>query len=500
MISLDVLKKIDSDGLDFIKTQKDISDAEIFISSLSHLLSRVNYTSSIPCNGVEEPKSTLSYGVGVQAVFKEGNKKRIGFGSQIGDISIDGIKSAVEKAKLSAVEDPDFYGLPVPSGAPILETGYYDQRLMDISDDKLVEFGWKALEGALKTFKEHNMMESIIVGGDVSIVQERMAIASTTGIAAWDEAANASASMTAMIESDNAKGSGWDIGMRLSDFAPENAGKSAAMSAIHSRQGRRVPSGKYRLILGPQAVADLLCHVVLPSLTLSVVDASSSTFLKKYGERVADKRLTIFDHGAMPDFPMSRRYTCEGLATGRTDLIKEGVLTGFLSNDYYRNKVLKDPSSKDKIGAEPAAIEPAFTPRNGFRPGESMIRNFMARPSIAPTNVIVEGSEITPLDDLVKMIGEGIYIGRIWYTYPINGLIAGDFTCTVIGDSYIIEGGRMAAPLKPNSVRIADNIHNLLNQVIGMTGDRKPTLLWGASEVIYSPEIAVRDISLHSIG
>jgi len=371
---------------------------------------------------------------------------------------------------------------------------------MDISDEQLVDLGWKALEGALRTFKEHKLTESIIVGGDISIVQERMAIASTTGIAAWDEAANASASMTAMIESDDAKGSGWDIGMRLSDFAPENAGKSAAMSAIHSRQGRRVPSGKYRLILGPQAVADLLCHVVLPSLTLSVVDAASSTFLKKYGQRVADKRLAIFDHGAMPDLPMSRRYTCEGLATGRTDLIKEGVLTGFLSNDYYKNKVFKDPSSKDKIGTDPAAIEGAFAPRNGFRPGESMIRNFMGRPSIVPTNVIVEGAEVTPLDDLVKMIGDGIYIGRIWYTYPINGLLAGDFTCTVIGDSYIIEDGRMTAPLKPNSIRIADNIHNLLNQVLGITGDRKPTLLWGASEVIYSPEIAVRDISLYAIG
>src|SRR4030067_216352 len=165
MIPLDTLKKITADGLAFIKTQKDISDAEIFISSLSHLLSRVNYTSSIPCNGVEEPKSTLSYGVGVQAVFKEGNKKRIGIGSQIGDISIDGIKSAVEKARLSAVEDPDFYGLPVPSGAPILETGYYDQRLMDIREDKLVEFGWKALGGGLKTFKENKMMGQIMVGG-----------------------------------------------------------------------------------------------------------------------------------------------------------------------------------------------------------------------------------------------------------------------------------------------------------------------------------------------
>src|SRR3990172_9115600 len=273
MILLDTLKKITAEGLAFIKTQKDVSDAEIFVSSISHLLCRINYTSSIPCNGVEEPKSTLSYGIGVQAVFKEGNRKRIGFGSSSGDTSMEGVKNA-------------------------LEQGYHDAGFMDIGDEGLVALGWRALEGALNTFKEHNMMESIIVGGDVSIVQERMAIASTTGIAAWDEAANASASITAMIESDNAKGSAWEIGMRLSDFAPENAGKSAAMSAIHSRQGRRVPSGKYRLILIPQAVADLLCHVVLPSLTLSVVDASSSTFLKKYGERVADKRLAIFDHGA----------------------------------------------------------------------------------------------------------------------------------------------------------------------------------------------------------
>jgi len=500
MISLETLKKVVVDGLGFIKGQPDILDAEIFVSSISHLLCRINYTSSIPCNGVEEPKSTLSYGIGVQAVFKEGNRKRIGFGSSSGDTSMEGVKNALEKARLSAVEDPDFHSLPAPSGPPVLEQGYHDAGFMDIGAEGLVELGWRALEGALNTFKEHNMMESIIVGGDVSIVQERMAIASTTGIAASDEAAHASAAMTTMIESDNAKGSGWGVGIRLGDFAPEDAGRTAALSAIHSRQGRRLPSGRYKLILGAQPVADLLGNIILPSLTLSVVDAASSTFLGKYGKEVADRRLTVYDDAARRSLPMSRRYTCEGLPTGRTDLIKDGVLVGFLSNHYYRSKVLNDPSSAGKIGVAPATIEKAFSPRNGFRSGESMIRNFAGRPSIVPTNVIVEGSETVPSDDLVQRVGDGLYIGRIWYTYPINGLLAGDFTCTVVGDSYIIEGGRIAAPLKTNSVRIADNIHNLLNQVIGMTGDRKPALLWGSPEVIYSPEIAVRDISLHAIG
>lgn len=500
MVPADTLKKIASEGLEFIKTRKDISGAEIFISSISHLLSRIHYTSFIPCNGVEEPKSTLSYGIGVQVLFKEGDKKRIGFGSQAGDISPEGIKNAVEKARLSAVEDPDFHDLPSPIGSPALEAGYHDQELMELDDEGLVDLGWRALEGSLKTFKENNLMESIIVGGDVSIVQERMAIASTTGIDALDEAAHVTASVTTMIESDNAKGSGWGIGMKLAGFSPEEAGKTAALSAIHSRQGQRVPSGRYNLILGPQPVADLIEHIVLPSLTLSVVDAASSAFMGKYGQPVADRRLTLYDDGAVRGFPMSRRYTCEGLATGRTDLIRNGLLAGYLSNNYYRNKVLNDPASRDKIGADPASLRDAIAPRSGFRPGESMIRSYMGRPSIVPTNVFVGGSETVPLDDLVKRVGDGIYIGRIWYTYPINGLLAGDFTCTVVGDSYIIENGSIAAPLKPNSIRIADNIHNLLNQIIGITGERKPVLLWGAPEVIYSPEIAVRDISLYSIG
>jgi len=500
MFSSDMLTKIASEGLDYIKTQKDISGAEVFISSISHLISRIHYTSFIPCNGVEEPKSTLSYGIGIQAVFTDGGRKRIGFGSQAGDISIDGIRGAVEKARLSAVEDPDFHDLPSPTGFPLLDPGYHDQRLMDLGDEGLVDLGWRALEGALETFEGNRLTGSIIIGGDINVVQERMVVMSTAGIEAWDEAAHVSASITTMIEEDNAKGSGWEIGMRHDSFSPDRAGKTAALSAIHSRQGRRVSSGRYKLILGPQPVADLLEHIVIPSLTLSVVDAASSTFLGRYGQPVADRRLTVYDDGAVRGFPMSRRYTCEGLVTGRTDLIKNGVLVGYLSNNYYRNKVLNDPAARDKIGAAPSSLGDAIAPRSGFRPGESIIRNFMTRPSIVPTNVFVEGSETVLLDDLLREIGEGIYIGRIWYTYPINGLLAGDFTCTVVGDSYLIEDGKIAAPLKPNSVRIADNIHHLLNQIVGITGEQKPVILWGAPEVVYSPEIAVQDISLYAIG
>ena len=67
------------------------------------------------------------------------------------------------------------------------------------------------------------------------------------------------------------------------------------------------------------------------------------------------------------------------------------------------------------------------------------------------------------LDELCRRVGEGLYVGRIWYTYPINGLQAGDFTCTVVADSYLIRDGRIAVPLKANAVRISDNITSVLD-------------------------------------
>ena len=91
--------------------------------------------------------------------------------------------------------------------------------------------------------------------------------------------------------------------MRLNEFVPENAGSSAAMSALKSRHGRRVPSGKYKLILGPQPVADLLGNIVLPSLNLAVVDAASSSFSGKYGKGVADRRISCMTTGHSTTIP-----------------------------------------------------------------------------------------------------------------------------------------------------------------------------------------------------
>jgi predicted Zn-dependent protease len=252
-------------------------------------------------------------------------------------------------------------------------------------------------------------------------------------------------------------------------------------------------------VFGRQPVADILNNLIVPACNADAFYASATPFLGRLGRRVASPLLSIYDHGARPGLTGSKGITCEGLPTGRTDLIRHGVLTGCLTNWYCAQRLLRDPALGDKLGATGETAAAALVPRNGFRFGAGGGRQFETPPGVAASNVIVEGSDPVSREALLRLVGDGLYIGRIWYTYPINGLRAGDFTCTVVADSYIIRNGRLAAPLRANVIRINDNIATVLDNVLGVTGDTKGTIVWAADEVVYAPEIAVAGVRVDAI-
>jgi PmbA protein len=498
-------------ALEYLKAQAEIQEAEVFTAANGSLLTRINYTSHIPCNGVEEPKSTESYGIGIQAVFKTPDGAKIGFGSEPSDLTLEGAERALAKARQGAVLDPEFHSLPKPTGERRTLTDYHDPRLLHVRDEELVEAGWKIVTGALRTFMASSRLATLaggetavkrlglILGGDVTILQERIAIASShMREVQTDESTLIMSFLTAMVEAKDAKGSGWSTGTRLDQFTDE-AGVDAVTNAIQAIDGERVRSGNYTVIFGKQPVTDILNNLVLPSCTGSSFYSLSTPFLGKLGKPVASPLLTIYDDGAMPGLMGSKGITCEGLPTGRTDLIKNGVLVGCLTNWYEAQRLLRDARLAEKLGTE-AAARSALVPRSGFRFGAGGGRHFDTQPAAAASNVVVEGAEPVSLDDLIGTVRDGLYIGRIWYTYPINGLRAGDFTCTVVGDSFLIRDGRLAAPLKANTIRINDNFTRLLTHIVGVTKDVKGTLVWAADEVVYAPEIAVVGVHVDEIG
>ena len=124
------------------------------------------------------------------------------------------------------------------------------------------------------------------------------------------------------------------------------------------------------------------------------------------------------------------------------------MLVGLLSNWYESQRLQNDPNAKEKLGVDPKEWQQALVPRNGFRYARGGGRHFDAQPGIHPTNVVLPG-DIESTEAICQLVGNGIYIGRLWYTYPVNGMRAGDFTGTVVADSYVIKDGKLAEPVTP---------------------------------------------------
>ena len=506
------LKRAVEDALAYLKTQPDIAEAEVFASANGNLTVRLNYTSRIPSNAVEEPKSVESYGLSIRAAFNTSNGLKTGFGSEPTDLSLESVKRALEKARRGAVLDKEFVSLPRPVGGTPSLARYHDPAIMRISNKGLVQAGWQTVERTLQIFSTSedllNLAGSpegvkdlgLILGGDVVMLQERVAIGSfRMPRTQTDESTMIMAFATAMVEDQHAKGTGWSVGTHLSEF-DGSPGAEAARNAISSMGGQRVRDGAYRVILGPQTVTELLEWILMPSLHLDMFYAGVSTFMGKFGQKVASEDLSLYDHGAAQGMAGSKAITDEGLPTGRTDLIQDGVLVGALSNFYETQRILNDPNAKDKLGVDPNRVADHVAPRNGFRTGRGGGRNFDATPSVTPTNLIVEGGTKRSQEELIRLVGDGLYIGRIWYTYPVNGIGAGDFSGTVVGDSYLIKDGKFAAPIKPNTIRMNENIHNVLNNIIGIEARPRGTVRWSSDQVTWAPEIAVADFHVNEIG
>lgn len=512
MLPLSKLRTAAREALAYVRAQSDVAEAEVFASATGNLTVRLNYTSHIPCNGVEEPKSVDSFGLGLRVAFVSPEGLKTGFGSEPTDLSLDGVLRALDKARSGAVLDSEFVSLPRPLNRRQVATeSSHDPEIMQIKTPRLLETGWGMMSQALQVF--HTSEEllhlagspqgvaelGLILGGDLVLLQQRMAIASShMPRVQTDESTIVLSSATAMVEARQSKGSGWSVGSRLSDFTGGSAAEAAA-NAIKSMHGQRKPSGNYRVVLGPQPLAELLEWVLLPGLHLDMFHSEASPFMGRFGHQIASEQLNVFDDGAAPGLAGSKAITDEGLPTGRTDLIKAGVLSGLMSDYYGYQRMLHDPKGQTKLGVEPAHIAQAIAPRNGFRPGNGSGRDYSSPPSITPTNLIVEGASRFNHRDLLRTVGDGIYIGRIWYTYPINGITAGDFSGTIIGDSYIIKDGRLGPPLLPNTLRMNDNILRVINNILGIGSERRGTVRWSSDQITWAPEVAVSDFCLEEI-
>ncbi len=180
------------------------------------------------------------------------------------------------------------------------------------------------------------------------------------------------------------------------------------------------PAGEMDVVLGPGWPGVLLHEAVGHGLEGDFNRKGSSAFAGKIGERVASPGVTVVDDGTFENRRGSLTFDDEGTPTGRTVLIEDGVLKGYL---------------QDRMNARLMGVQPTG---NGRR------ESYAHRPMPRMTNTFMLGGDKKP-EEILAALKNGVYAvnfggGQVDIT---SGKFV--FQCT---EAYLVEDGRIRAPIK----------------------------------------------------
>jgi TldD protein len=215
----------------------------------------------------------------------------------------------------------------------------------------------------------------------------------------------------------------------------------ALAQALVNLEAVDAPAGEMTVVCGPGWPGVLLHEAVGHTLEGDFNRKGTSTFSGRIGERIAAPGVTVVDDGAMAERRGSLTIDDEGTPTGRTTLIEDGILTGYL---------------QDRLNARLMGAEPT---------GSGRRESFAHAPMPRMTNTFMLGGQDDPAE-LVGRVKNGIYAksfggGQVDIT---SGKFV--FSCT---EAYKIENGKLGAPIK-GATLIGDG-PTVLTRVKGIGND-----------------------------
>ena len=508
MRTLNDLKKFAREAAALLGRENDLSAYEVYCSTSEHKVVRLNYTSDIPSRGIEEFKSLDADGFALRIVTRR-DPHETGSAAAAGDLSAAAVREAITRARHALIIDPHFPGFPAEPRRLDESTSSSAEHsdLLRAKDTLLAAAAWETIAGAISEFQEQAPLKlahpGFVLGGDVSLIRDRVVISNSAfEDLRVDQNAHFVSSVTVLIEGFDTKGTATTVGGSRAEMQDTAAslGRDAVKRALELRHGERPDAGQYRVVLGPQPLAEILNYLVMPSLTTRAFQAASSAYQGRFGAEVMDPGLSLIDDPVARESPLRRRTTCEGLPSGKTELIRGGRLVGLLSTFYDSHRLMSDEHRDEKLGPSAGELKTNFPPRSAYRLAEGAARRFDAHPRANATSVMMRTRNGVDQASLLAAVSDGIYVGRVWYTYPINGQRAGDLTCTISGDSYVIRDGKLAAPLAPNCLRINANIEQIFANPLAISRESEPAVVWGAPELYFVPALAVKALTLTAIG
>jgi TldD protein len=212
-------------------------------------------------------------------------------------------------------------------------------------------------------------------------------------------------------------------------------GKEAARVAIAMLDAVEAPAGEMTVVLAPGDSGILLHEAVGHGLEADFNRKETSNYTGQIGKKVASDLCTVVDDATVVGSRGAMNVDDEGYAGQNNVLIKDGVLVGYMH---------------DRLSAKHYGIEPTG---NGRR------ESFRSMPLPRMTNTSLLGGQSSP-EEIIKSVKRGVYAKR--FSGGQVNISNGDFVFS-LSESYLIEDGKITAPLK--GVNLIGNGPDVLRRV-----------------------------------
>ena len=194
----------------------------------------------------------------------------------------------------------------------------------------------------------------------------------------------------------------------------------AARQAVLKLRAVDAPAGTMTVVLGPGWPGILLHESIGHGLEGDFNRKGTSAFSGRLGQRVASELVTVVDDGTIPNRRGSLNVDDEGTPTGRTVLIENGILTGYM---------------QDRLNARLMGMKPTG---NGRR------ESYAHAPMPRMTNTFMLAGPDDPAD-ILRSVKNGLY--AVTFGGGQVDITNGKYVFSA-SEAYLIEDGRVTAPVK----------------------------------------------------
>ena len=111
--------------------------------------------------------------------------------------------------------------------------------------------------------------------------------------------------------------------------------RSATLDVEHSQKSRKAETGTHDVIFHPHALDDLLNFTLFSSVLGENIVRGKSVLEGEVGSQLFSESLTVRDDPTYQNGVSTTMFDSEGVATEKTEIIRNGILKGYLWNNYW---------------------------------------------------------------------------------------------------------------------------------------------------------------------